>query len=52
MARDIVLSRMATKTVYSQKGDVAKAHSLYWTGFFGMYLRMGLAFRAYCIQLR
>ena len=28
MAREVVLSRIATKTVYSQNGDVAKDHSL------------------------
>ena len=47
-----MLSKMAVKTVYSQKGDVAKDHSRYWSGFFGMYLRTGLALRAYCMQFR
>ena len=46
------MSKMAVKTVYSQKGDVAKDHSRYWSGFFGMYLRTGLALRAYCMQFR
>ena len=52
MASEVVLSKMAVKTVYSQNGEVAKDHSRYWSGFLGMYLRTGLALRAYCIQLR
>ena len=36
MARESVLSMIAAKTVYSQAGEVAKAHNLYWIGFFGM----------------
>ena len=28
MAKEVVLRRMAMKTVYSQKGDVAKDHNL------------------------
>jgi len=28
MAREVVLRRIAMKTEYSQKGEVAKAHSL------------------------
>ena len=47
MAREVVLSRIAMKTVYSQKGEVAKDHSRYWSGFFGMYLLTGLAVSAY-----
>ena len=50
MARERVLSMIATKTVYSHKGDVAKAHSLYCRGFFGIYRRTGLAFRANSMQ--
>ena len=41
---------MATNTVYSQMGDVANAHNLYWNGFFGMYRRTGLAFNANSMQ--
>ena len=52
MAREVVLSRIAIKTVYSQKGEVAKLHSRYCSGCFGMYLLTGLALRAYSMQLR
>ena len=52
MAREVVLSKMAIKTVYSQNGEVANDHNRYWTGFFGMYLLTGLAFRANSMQLR
>ena len=50
MAKERVLSMMATNTVYSQMGDVAKAHSLYCKGFFWMYRRTGLAFNANSMQ--
>ena len=52
MARERVLSMIAAKTVYSQAGDVAKAHSLYWIGFFGMYRRTGFALSANSMQFR
>ena len=52
MAKEVVLSKMAMKTVYSQNGDVAKDHNLYCRGFFGMYLLTGLALSANSIQLR
>ena len=52
MAKEVVLSKMAMKTVYSQNGDVAKDHNLYCSGFFGMYLLTGLALSANSIQLR
>ena len=45
-----VLMRIIAKTVYSKTGEVTKAQSLYWIGFFGMYLRTGLALRANSMQ--
>ena len=50
MASERVLSMMATNTVYSHIGEVAKAQSLYCRGFLGMYRRTGLAFRANSMQ--
>ena len=52
MAREVVLSRMAMNTVYSQNGEVAKDQRRYWRGFLGMYRLTGLADRANSIQLR
>ena len=45
-----VLIRIMAKIVYSKTGEVTKAQSLYCTGFLGMYLRTGLAFKANSIQ--
>ena len=52
MASESVLIRIMAKMVYSNTGDVTKAHSLYWTGFLGMYRRTGFAFNANSMQLR
>ena len=52
MASEVVLSRMAMKTVYSQNGEVANDQRRYWRGFLGMYRLTGLADRANSMQLR
>ena len=52
MASDNVLIKIIAKIVYSNTGDVTNAHSLYWTGFFGMYRRTGFALRANSMQFR
>ena len=50
MARLRVLIKIMANIVYSKTGDVTKAHSLYCIGFFGIYLRTGLAPKANSIQ--